>query len=138
MPLFFCDYISTTLFYLSTVNNIIYTRRAEMASDRYWRLLPETLLSAASMVEFVVLDCEPADGGMASSSVSQRRASSGGGGKRASGRGRGGGGKVAGTGGEVALWEAVVSFCDGKPGCCPLDPIDMRGETVGISSYGCG
>ena len=63
--------------------------RADLTSDRYWRSPPDPLLSSSSLVEFVVLDCEPAE------------FSGGGGG--------GGGGKEWGaTGSEVALWEVVV------------------------------
>lgn len=70
--------------------------RAEMAPDKYWRTPPEPLLSAASLVEFVVLDCEPVN----------NYASAGG--------GSGGGGKKAGAGGpteKTQLWEAVVCAC---------------------------
>lgn len=62
-----------------------------MGADRYWRAPPEPLLSAASLVEFFVLDCEPADASV-----------EGGGGRK-------GGARMAVTGaGKVPLWEMVV------------------------------
>lgn len=73
-----------------------------MTADRYWRLTPDPLLSAASLVEFVVLDCEPANGYSSSSSVALSGASGGG-----SKRGKGGGGDAAAP--ALPLWEAVVS-----------------------------
>eukprot|EP00904_Undaria_pinnatifida_P005794 jgi/Undpi1/2344/HiC_scaffold_13.g05727.m1 len=68
-------------------------KMADLTSDRYWRSPPDPLLSTNSLVEFVVLDCEPAE------------FSGGGGG--------GGGGKHGGTGAtgsQVALWEVVVAL----------------------------
>eukprot|EP00903_Cladosiphon_okamuranus_P022089 g20312.t1 len=68
---------------------------AEMPGDRYWRAPPEPLLSASSLTEFVVLDCEPADG------------FGGGGGKGAGKKGA----AAAGTGGgNKTLWTVVVAL----------------------------
>lgn len=67
-----------------------------MPADRYWRAPPDPLLSASSLAEFVVLDCEPADG-----------FGGGGGGKKGATAGAGG---VA--GGNKSLWEVVVSGRD--------------------------
>lgn len=69
-----------------------------MASDRYWRSPPEALLSAASMVEFVVLDCEPAEAAAP-------------GGRR----GKGGRSQAA-----VQLWEVVVSPSNPSIDCLSL------------------
>lgn len=63
-----------------------------MGADRYWRTLPEALLSAASLVEFIVLDCEPVD------------ASVEGGGRKKSGAEM----AAAGVGKAPPLWEMVV------------------------------
>ena len=63
-----------------------------MTADKYWRVSTDPLLTASSLVEFVVLDCEPSDYGS--------RGVSGGG----KGPSDGGAGKES-----PALWDVVVS-----------------------------
>lgn len=97
-----------------------------MPADRYWRAPPDPLLSASSLAEFVVLDCEPADG------------FGGGGGKK------GAPGGAAGVGGggikDKALWEVVVSgrgvawwsWC----GVCSLWEASLRYSSKGRMIFG--
>ncbi|CAN0253120.1 unnamed protein product [Pylaiella littoralis] len=74
---------------------------ADMPADRYWRSPPDPLLSASSLSEFVVLDCEPADGFSTGGGVPGGGASS----KKKS---------PAAAGGPAAekksLWEVVVAL----------------------------
>ncbi|CAM9543953.1 unnamed protein product, partial [Ectocarpus sp. 12 AP-2014] len=74
---------------------------ADMPADRYWRSPPEPLLSASSLTEFVVLDCEPADGFSA--------AGGGGGGGGGGKKGRSAASLAAGTK-NMRLWEVVVAL----------------------------
>lgn len=71
-----------------------------MTGDRYWRTTPDPLISAASLVEFVVLDCEPAESG---------RGGGGGGGGGKRGKGETTTGAGAGGGTTMPIWEVVVS-----------------------------
>ncbi|CAN0435333.1 unnamed protein product [Ascophyllum nodosum] len=51
---------------------------ADMTADKYWRVSTDPLLTASSLVEFVVLDCEPSDYGSRGVSGGGKGASDGG------------------------------------------------------------
>lgn len=91
---------NTSVALISSIYSTRLLRRAELPADRYWRAPPDPLLSASSLAEFVVLDCEPADG------------FAGGGGGGGGGK-KGAAGAAAAGGGNKALWEVVVSGGDG-------------------------